>query len=332
MNSKQLTFRTVTLVLASFLAIGLSSHAAAANRPPAVTVDANSISIHAGSTPLLKYRYGDVPFKPYVSELFTPGGLNVLLDAPPDHLHHHGLMYAVAVDTVNFWEETPTAGRQAEGPAPQVVIAQHGGGPSAGFIVGPVWLDSAGRRGELAERRTIEVCQTTKLKATVVVWRSDLSVPKAKQSVTLSGSHYFGLGMRFVRAMDAGEFFNADGREGTIFRGEERLVQSNWCAYTAAIDGKPVTVAMLGHPDNPRRPTTWFTMAKPFAYLSATLNLHEKPLTLSAGERLVLRYAVVAWDGKADRDRVDQACQWFVGDYSQASKTVEGVTQDGTEK
>ena len=86
--------------------------------------------------------------------------------------------------------------------------------------------------------------------------------------MTLSGSHYFGLGMRFVRSMDGGEFFNADGKEGTIFRGEERLVRSNWCAYTAAIDGKPVTVAMLGHPDNPRHPTTWFTMAKPFAYLS----------------------------------------------------------------
>jgi hypothetical protein len=332
MNRRQLTFRAMTLVLTCCLTLGLSSYAAAADRPLAVTVDANSIVIHAASTPLLKYHYGDVPFKPYVKELFTPSGLNVLLDAPPDHLHHHALMYAVAVDGINFWEETPTAGRQADGPLPQVVIAQHGGGPSAGFIVGPVWLDATGRKGELTERRTIEVCQTTRLGATVVVWRSDLGVPKTKQSVTLSGSHYFGLGMRFVHAMDAGEFFNADGKEGTIFRGEERLVQSSWCAYTAAINGKPVTVAMLGHPDNPRHPTTWFTMARPFAYLSATLNLHEKPLTLSAGERLVLRYAVVAWDGKADKDRVNQAYQWFVGDYSQASKTVEGVTQDGTNK
>ncbi|MBN1508884.1 MAG: PmoA family protein [Sedimentisphaerales bacterium] len=332
MNSSQSSFRTVALVVACCLATGLSSYAAAGDRPLAVTVDANSIAIHAAGTPLLKYRYSDVPFKPYVRELFTPGGLNVLLDAPHDHLHHHGLMYAVAVDGVNFWEETPAAGRQVEGPAPQVVIAQHGGGPSAGFIVGPVWLDATGRKGELAERRTVEVCQAGILGATVVVWRSDLSVPKAKQSVTLSGSHYFGLGMRFVRAMDGGEFFNADGREGTVFRGEERLVQSSWCAYTAAIDGKPVTVAMLGHPDNPRHPTMWFTMAKPFAYLSATLNLHERPLTLSAGERLVLRYAIVAWDGKVSKDRVNQAYQWFVGDYSQGPKTVEGVTQDGTDR
>jgi hypothetical protein len=115
--------------------------------------------------------------------------------------------------------------------------------------------------------------------------------------------------------MDGGEFFNADGKEGTIFRGEERLVQSNWCAYTAAVDGRPVTVAMLGHPDNPRHPTTWFTMAKPFAYLSGTLNLHQEPLVIDDAKSLVLRYAVVAWDGKVAKDRVDQVYHWFISEY-----------------
>ena len=54
---------------------------------------------------MLQYRYGDVPFKPYVKELFTSSGINVLLDAPPDHLHHHGLMFACAVNNVDFWGE-----------------------------------------------------------------------------------------------------------------------------------------------------------------------------------------------------------------------------------
>ena len=67
-----------------------------AQQPPLqVTVDANSIWIQAGKSPVLQYRYGDVPFKPYIKELYTPGGLNILLDAPPDHLHHHGLMFAL---------------------------------------------------------------------------------------------------------------------------------------------------------------------------------------------------------------------------------------------
>ena len=31
-------------------------------------------------------------------------------DAPSDHLHHHGLMFAVQVNEVNFWEERGTPG------------------------------------------------------------------------------------------------------------------------------------------------------------------------------------------------------------------------------
>jgi hypothetical protein len=121
-----------------------------------------------------------------------------------------------------------------------------------------------------------------------------LRVPKDKQSVALTGSHYFGLGMRLPRSMDeTGKFLNADGKEGTVFRGEERLVQSNWCAYQVTADGKPVTIAMFG-PSRPAGLTTWFTMAKPFAYMSATLRLHERPLELRTSLRL--RYGVAIWD------------------------------------
>ncbi len=124
--------------------------------------------------------------------------------------------------------------------------------------------------------------------------------------MTLSGSHYFGLGMRFLESMDKiGWFRNADDRPGEVVRGDERLVQSAWCAYSAEANGKPVTVAMFDHPHNPR-PAMWFTMAKPFAYLSATLNLHEQPLIVSSGEPLLLRYGVALWDGRISSESIDR--------------------------
>ncbi len=305
-----------------------------AQQPLEVTVDASRVWIRAGESPVLQYRYGDVPFKPYVKELYTPGGLNVLLDAPSDHLHHHGLMFAVAVNDLNFWEETPTAGRQEQDSSITVAHASHNSGPGVRFYTTPAWarVDATGRETELFESRAIEVCQVGKLRATVVTWKTELTNPRPRRRATLSGSHYFGLGMRFVRSMDDGDFFNADGKERTVFRGEERLVRSDWCAYSAAVDGKPVTVAMLGNPGNPRHPTTWFTMARPFAYLSATLNLHEEPLSLETGERLVLRYAVVAWDGNVDQDQINRAYQWFVGDDSQAHKPMKGTDRDAREE
>lgn len=316
----------ISVPLVATVIVFAGFQAVQAQKPLQVAVDANSIRINAGKSPVLQYRYGDVPFKPYVKELYTPGGLNVLLDAPPDHLHHHGLMFAVAANGVNFWEETPAAGRQER--QDNCVLVTHskdGGGPGTGFQMALSWAS------QLFETRIVNVCQIRQLAATVVTWQSDLLSLGPERSVILSGSHYFGLGMRFVRPMDGGEFFNADGKEGTIFRGEERLVRSSWCAYTAAIDGKPVTVAMLGHPGNPRHPTTWFTMAKPFAYLSATLNLHQEPLSVEFGKPLVLRYAVVVWDGKVAQDRIDQAYRWFTSEYP-ASPPVYQYTESDPNK
>ncbi len=56
------------------------------------------------------YAFATNQFKPYVRELYTLRGENVLRDAPPDHLHHHGLMYAVWVNGINFWEERGAPG------------------------------------------------------------------------------------------------------------------------------------------------------------------------------------------------------------------------------
>jgi len=290
------------LLVAVFVAF-VCVQAVQGQQPLQLTMDANNVWVRAGESPILHYRYGAVPFKPYLKELYTPRGLNVLLDAPPDHLHHHGLMFALAVDGVNFWEETPTAGHQVHRLFTTTQVTTGREAPSrvpAGAFIG--LLDWTGPSGiGVSEVRQVAVCQRhtpgVDSLATALEWRSDLSVPRGRQEVTLSGSHYFGLGLRFPRSMDGkGEFLNADGKEGTIFRGEERLVRSNWCAYRATADGKPVTVAMFGHPRNPRDPTTWFTMAKPFAYMSATLGLHNEPLKFSWGRPLVLQYCVAVWD------------------------------------
>lgn len=293
---------TVYAIVLGSLALSAMPSSVPASQPMRAIVDANSVLVKADAVEIAEYRYGDVPFKPYVKRLFTPNGLNVLLDAPHDHLHHHALMFAVGADGVNFWEEMPAAGRQKHVGFAELAEEL----PHVGWMERLDWLDSSGER-LLAEQRTIVVSRPVAPRMTMLTWESRLSVPTGKGSVTLTGAHYFGLGMRFIRAMDAeGQFRNADDNPGTVFRGAERLVRSNWCAYTAAVDGDDVTVAMFGHPSNPRHPTTWFTMTEPFAYLSATLGLHEEPLKLVEGNRLGLRYAVVLWDRRAQTDEIDE--------------------------
>ena len=57
------------------------------------------------------YRYVQSPYKPYADRLVSPAGTQILRDSPSDHKHHHGLMFALSADGVNFWEEdSPDAG------------------------------------------------------------------------------------------------------------------------------------------------------------------------------------------------------------------------------
>jgi len=302
------------IVLGS-LALSAMPDSVLAGQPMRAIVDANSVLVKAGAVEIAEYRYGDVPLKPYVKRLLTPNGLNVLLDAPHDHLHHHALMFAVGVDGVNFWEETPAAGRQKHVGFAELADEL----PHVGFMERLDWVDPSGER-LLTEQRAIVVSRPVAPRVTMLTWESRLSVPTGKGSVTLTGAHYFGLGMRFIRAMDAkGQFRNADDNPGVVFRGEERLVRSNWCTYTAGVDGDDVTVAMFGHPSNPRHPTTWFTMTEPFAYLSATLGLHEEPLKLVEGNRLDLRYAVVLWDRRAQTDEIDALYRQWVSTHKSES-------------
>lgn len=305
--------KSITIIL--LLAIGFFavSDTTFAENPMQITTEENIISVYTGGSVLMRYHYRDVPFKPYVQQLFSPRGINVLRDAPADHLHHHALMYAIAVDGVNFWEEQQAPGRQVHRSFAKVKIGKRNDVPDAGFTEQLDWVNPRSQELLLKESRTIEICQLDEFEATLLNWQSTLAVPFGKESATLTGSHYFGLGMRFLKSMDTGgQFRNPEGKTGEIVRGDERLVRARWCAYTAEANGKPVTVAMLSHPENLRHPTHWFTMTKPFAYLSATMNLYRESLTVTSDRPLVLRYAVAVWDNQVENEQIENVYSWWV--------------------
>jgi len=304
-----------SIVIIFLLAIGfvIVSNPAFAENPMRITMEEDIVSVYTDQRVLLRYHYRDVPFKPCVQELFSPRGINVLRDAPADHLHHHALMFAIAVDGVNFWEEQQAPGRQVHRCFTDTRIDKRVDVPLASFTEQLDWINPRSHELLLKENRTIGVRQLNDSKATLLSWQSSFAVPSGKESVTLTGSHYFGLGMRFLKSMDVGgQFRNAEGKTGDIVRGDERLVRARWCSYTAEANDKPVTVAMFGHPDNLRHPTQWFTMTKPFAYLSATLNLHKEPLKVTSDKPLILRYAVAVWDNRVENKQIEQIYNWWV--------------------
>ncbi len=93
------------------------------------------------------------------------------------------------------------------------------------------------------------------------------------------------------------------------------------------VDGKSVTVAMFDHPKNFRHPATWFTMAKPFAYLCVTLDLKNQPIEMQPDKPLPLRYGVALWDGTVKPAEIEKMYErWStiaVNDESRATKPAE---------
>ena len=280
-----------------------------------VRSDDTTVSILDGDKPVLRYRFADVVSKPYADQLFSPGGVQVLRDTPKDHPWHHGLMLAVIVDKVNFWEEnTPECGKQRHKELAVTKAAAKDGVAldQIGDVVHWTRLDSD--EPLMIERRTIAVLKAAGLDATLISWHSRLEVPPGTESITITGNHYHGLGMRFIESMDTGNrFFNADDAAGEVVRREERLTPTKWCAITGNADGKPVTVAIFDHPQNVRYPARMFTMPRAFAYLSATRNEWKEPLVVKADKPLELTYGVALWDGEVDKATVERLYQRWLG-------------------
>ena len=228
---------------------------AAAKSGIRIANDDLGVAISVGNRPVLHYRDVDVRKKPYVNQLFSPAGVEVLRDAPADHLHHHGLMYGVKVDGVNFWEEVgPNFGSQ-QGRTPRLVRRVL----RTGLVQDLEWLPPGSAKPALIERRAVDVLLAADLGATLVEWQCRLETP-AGQAVVELRRHSLPRPRPAVRAVDGPRrTFSLCRRRDSgplparRFRqaGHGHLAHSGpLVRYTAKADGRPVTVAMFDDPHN----------------------------------------------------------------------------------
>ena len=231
-------------------------------------------------------------WKPYLKEFRNARGINVIRDSPPDHRHHHGIMFALRIDGVNFWEEQEQSGRQQQRRLLPVMEGAVSGVSYVSFGQELAWTRPGDPLPLLQETRRLAVCFSDELGATLTDWRSVLTVSQGRDEVVLSGPNYVGLGVRFAASMDRGGVFrNANGQSGA--RATDG-VEARWTAYSGSLGlGRLATVTVFGDAKTPPR---WFTLDEPFAYLAATLGLDRKPVRLVGNSRLELRYGLAVWN------------------------------------
>src|SRR5215472_7304236 len=217
------------------------------------------------------YTFAANPCKPHVKKLFTWLGQNVLADAPPDHAHHHGMMYGIRVIGINFLEETAASGVQR----PVKILRQQVGTnakglPRASFTQLIYWLDKVDRvasdstRSLLVEQRTITLGVDAQTREVAVEWESAFEVGSKAKKVVLTGNVYNGLGLRFPKDFDAvAKHGNSEKVPQLHVRKDIDISKARWNAVTFNLKTNPVTVVVFGLPTNVHGDALFFTHACP---------------------------------------------------------------------
>jgi hypothetical protein len=304
------------LLLAVGLLPGVARAAAPARAPAAAPVfnfDLNAnrreLTLVYKGLPLLVYVFGTNQFKPYVRELYSLHGVNVLRDSPPDHQHHHGLMYAIKVNGTNFWEETPGCGYQR--PARDLLrkIGRNPSGlPTAALTQTIYWvtpdhasLPDPAPAALLVESRTLRLTVDEAAGEVALAWRGDFTVGPASPRITLGGAAYHGLGLRLPQDFDKAALHQ--NAAGLPYTAEQKwdVTPATWACASGTVGGRNLMVALFSHPSDAGSPR-FFSMLDAFAYLSATQGLDTAPIEYAAGDRFSVRYLLTIYPVRKEKE------------------------------
>jgi hypothetical protein len=284
----------------------------AASPPLSITVNESrgELEVRFKDRKLLVYAFATNQFKPYVRELYTLHGENVLRDAPPDHLHHHGLMYAVCVNGVNFWEEKAGAGLQRLLDPPLGAATMDAQGmPVAYFTQLIRWVAPTNPTPLLHEKRTITVTINATNDELALRWEAEFKVGAQAGTVSIHGPNYDGLGLRLPESFNHVATFHNSAGLPYPGKNTQNVNRAAWTSVSGVMDGRDLMLAMFGRKENAGGDAAFFTMLDPFAYLSATQGLDKKPLEYAAGEHFSLSYLLTVYSENKSPEFIQRRCQ-----------------------
>lgn len=277
---------------------------------PLIGAEPSPIEIKAGGKTACSLYFGEKWDKPFLYPIRTVSGKEISRGWPiepregdtKDHTWHRGFWYGHGdISGADFWRELgrEKTSRLIEKASPKV----HGGSASIDLSMTP---PSGKPMGSMQQEYRVADHGSVRSIDAVITIHAD-----AGQALTFGDTDDGGFAFRLTEA------FRED--KGARLRNSEGLTGTNaiwgkparWTDYSAVMDGVSIGVAMFDHPSNLRHPTRWhargygLNAANPFALKSFTKDAKaDGSYKLPAGQKLVLRYRAVIYEGSQDIDRL----------------------------
>jgi type 1 glutamine amidotransferase len=289
----------------------------------------SSLALAGPAGPLWEFRYADDLDVPYFHPLRTIDGRLLTWDRPPDHLWHHGLWFSWKfINKTNYWEIDAATGHPEGRTSWSNVRVTAGRDFRARIDMDLAYARAGVRTPVLLERRTIEISPpdaggvytldwTCAFKAVSMAFLDRTPLPGEIGGQTWGG--YAGLSLRLAQGLDERRAMTSEGPIETWtedrYRGRHAALD-----YSGLVDGEPAGVAILDDPRNPRSPSPWYVIRSAEMSFFTPAVLCFQPLTLRAGDVIVLRYRVIVHHGRFDEARLKSEAARFSGPASGSSK------------
>ena len=256
----------------------------------------------------------------YFHPLLGPGGAKMtrawpMEDVPGeerDHPHHRGLWFSHgAVNGVDFWSESKTAGRIVH----EKFLELKSGDTEGVIRSSNRWVAPDGSV-PLTSIQTFRAYQTQPSERLLDF---EVTLTAADKDVVLGDTKEGSMAIRINEAMrltqpksqpGKGKIVNSAGdRDGAVWG-----KRAEWVDYSGPVENRTVGIAFFDHPQNPKHPTRWHARdyglfaANPF--VEHEMNLAQPKgsgdIKLTAGESLTLRYRIYLHEGDAAEAKVDE--------------------------
>ncbi len=290
-----------------------------------ISEEPDQLRIEINGQLFTEYHFKGAPHV-YFYPVLGPGGVPMTRNWPMkqvegeerDHPHHRSLWYCHgAVNGVDFWSESPKAGKILH----DKFLEVKGGADSGVIRSANRWVGPDGQV-VITDERTFRVYARPNSER---LFDFEVTLKAADREVVLGDTKEGSMAIRINEAMRLSHGKGKSGQghivQSTGVRDDNTWGQrADWCDYSAPLDGKVVGIAIFDHPSNPRHPTWWHV--RDYGLFAANpFGVHDfekkEPgtgnLIIAPGKSVTFKYRFYLHEGDHTQSKVAERYKEYAG-------------------